>query len=187
MHITVCETDQQSKFDAWNRALKAGALGQPWGERGSGWGTHVHPWLIHVNVWQKPLQCCKVISLKLNKLIKKRKKRHYNLCHHYCRWVSYFPVLSMKYSLFLELCCVSRIRKTWDLVLPKNTWLSSFPKILKKEKNLTRNYNNWTYFNKLIKRRANPCIMLISSFGIDTSSYNNLIKRTWSSLLNFLP
>ena len=123
----------------------------------------------------------------INGISKKRKKRHYNLCHHYCRWVSYFPVLSMKYSLFLELCCVSRIRKTWDLVLPKNTWLSSFPKILKKEKNLTRNYNNWTYFNKLIKRRANPCIMLISSFGIDTSSYNNLIKRTWSSLLNFLP
>ena len=32
---------------------------------GSGWGTHGHPWLIHVNVWQKPLQCCKVISLQL--------------------------------------------------------------------------------------------------------------------------
>ena len=38
---------------------------------GSGWGTLVHPWLIHVNVWQKPLQYCKVISLQLNKLIKK--------------------------------------------------------------------------------------------------------------------
>ena len=32
---------------------------------GSGWGTHVHPWLIHVNVRQKPLQCCKEISLQL--------------------------------------------------------------------------------------------------------------------------
>ena len=31
------------------------------------WGTHVNPWLIHVNVWQKPLQCCKVISLLLIK------------------------------------------------------------------------------------------------------------------------
>ena len=30
---------------------------------GSGWGTHEHPWLIHIDVWQKPLQCCKVISL----------------------------------------------------------------------------------------------------------------------------
>ena len=40
-------------------------------EGGSGWGTHVHPWLIHVSVWQKPQQYCKVISLQLNKLIKK--------------------------------------------------------------------------------------------------------------------
>ena len=64
----------QSKFDAWNRALKAGALGQPrgmgWGgteEGDSGWGTHVHLWLIHVNVWQKPPQYCKVISFQLKK------------------------------------------------------------------------------------------------------------------------
>ena len=56
----------------WDRVLRAGALGRPWGmgwwgrwEGGSGWGTHVHPWLIHVNVWQKPLQYCKVISLQL--------------------------------------------------------------------------------------------------------------------------
>ena len=27
MYITKCEIDDQSKFDAWNRALKAGALG----------------------------------------------------------------------------------------------------------------------------------------------------------------
>ena len=39
----------------------------------SGWGADVHPWLIHVNVWQKPLQYCKVISLQLNKLIKKKR------------------------------------------------------------------------------------------------------------------
>ena len=31
MYITICETDDQCKFDAWNRALRAGALGQPWG------------------------------------------------------------------------------------------------------------------------------------------------------------
>ena len=72
VYITIYEIDLQSKFDAWNRALKAGALGQPggmaWGGRwegGSGWGPHVHPWLIHVNIWQKPLQYCKVISLQL--------------------------------------------------------------------------------------------------------------------------
>ena len=64
------------------KVLRAGALGRPrgmgWGGRregGSGWGTHVNPWLIHVNVWQKPLQYCKVISLKLIKINEKKKKR----------------------------------------------------------------------------------------------------------------
>ena len=35
MYITVSEIDHQSKFDAWNRALKDGSLGQRWG---MGWG-----------------------------------------------------------------------------------------------------------------------------------------------------
>ena len=35
MCITICEIDDQSKFNALKRALKAGALGQP---RGMGWG-----------------------------------------------------------------------------------------------------------------------------------------------------
>ena len=68
----ICETDRQSRFDAWDRVLRAGALGWPSGMGGggrlgggSGWGTHVHPWLIHANVWQNPLQYCKVISLQL--------------------------------------------------------------------------------------------------------------------------
>ena len=68
MYITICEIDRQSRFDAWDRAVRAGALGRLWGmgwggrwEEGSGCGTHVHPWLIHVYVWQKPLQYCKVI------------------------------------------------------------------------------------------------------------------------------
>ena len=67
------------------RVLGAGAPGRPRGvgwrgrrEGGSGWGTHVNPWLIHVSVWQKPLQCCKVISLQLikinEKILKKRRK-----------------------------------------------------------------------------------------------------------------
>ena len=35
-------------------------------------GGHIHLWLIHVHVWQKPPQYCEVISLQLNKLIKKK-------------------------------------------------------------------------------------------------------------------
>ena len=49
-----------------------------WWEGGSGRGAHVHPWLIHVNVWQKPLQYCKVTSLLLNKLKKKKKKEYWS-------------------------------------------------------------------------------------------------------------
>ena len=80
MYIIICETESQSRFNAWDRVLRAGALGWPrgmeWGGRwegGSGWGTHVRPWQIHVNIWQKPLKYCKVISLQLNKLILKKK------------------------------------------------------------------------------------------------------------------
>ena len=63
------------------QVLRAGALGRP---RGMGWGgrwegglgcrTHVNPWLIHVSVWQKPLQCCKVISLQLIKINGRKKE-----------------------------------------------------------------------------------------------------------------
>ena len=78
MYITIWIIYDQCKFDVWSGALKTGALGPP---RGTGWGgrwegvqdcgTHVHPWLIQVKVWQNP-QCCKVISLQLNKLIFKK-------------------------------------------------------------------------------------------------------------------
>ena len=71
-YITMCKTDDKYKFDAWSRALKASALGEPRGmqwegrwEGGSGWQTHVHLWLIHVSVWQKPPQYCKEIILQL--------------------------------------------------------------------------------------------------------------------------
>ena len=39
----------------------------------------IYPWLIHFNVWQKPLQCCKVISLQLIKINDKKKKKKNNL------------------------------------------------------------------------------------------------------------
>ena len=46
------------------------------------WGIHVKPWLILVIVLQKPLQCCKVISLQLIKINggKKKKKLLWNSC-----------------------------------------------------------------------------------------------------------
>ena len=63
------------------QVLGAGALGKPRGiwwrgrwEWGSGWGIHVNPWLIHFNVWQKQLQYCKVISLQLIKINRKKIK-----------------------------------------------------------------------------------------------------------------
>ena len=93
-HIVVCIMSKNTRYITWlnnvyylgwNRSpaqagcvrqvLGPGALGRPRGigwrgswEGGSGWGTHVNPWLIHVSVWQKPLQCCKVISLQLIKI-----------------------------------------------------------------------------------------------------------------------
>ena len=80
MYITICETDHQSRFDAWDRVLRAGALGGPWG---MGWdgegggmgvqdGEHMYTHgLFMSNVWQKPLQYCKVISLQLKEIIYK--------------------------------------------------------------------------------------------------------------------
>ena len=55
MYTTICKIDDQCKFDAWGRALKAGVLGQPrgmgWGGRwewGSGWEGHMytHGWFM---------------------------------------------------------------------------------------------------------------------------------------------
>ena len=69
VYITIYKINDQCKFDAWSRALKASAVGQPRGmwlegrwKRGSEWGIVVHPWLIHVNAWKKTLQYCKVIT-----------------------------------------------------------------------------------------------------------------------------
>ena len=38
------------------------------------------PWLCHVNAWQKPLQYCKVISLKIIKINQKKKKNDPHSC-----------------------------------------------------------------------------------------------------------
>ena len=66
------------------QVLRPGALGRPRGiwwrgrwEGGSGWEIHVNPWLIHFSVMQKPLQYCKVISLQLIKINRKKKKKQF--------------------------------------------------------------------------------------------------------------
>ena len=56
--------------------LGAGALG--WGgrwEEGSGWGTNLHPVVDPCQCMAKPLQYCKVISLQLIKINKKKKNK----------------------------------------------------------------------------------------------------------------
>ena len=76
------EIDHQPRLDVWDKCSGLCARGMGWGGRwegGSGWGTHVNPWLIHVNVWQKPLQYCKVISLHLIKINKKKKRKEMKL------------------------------------------------------------------------------------------------------------
>ena len=54
MHIIICETDHQSRFDAWDMVLRADALGWPegWDEEGRGKGIqdgehmYTHGWLM---------------------------------------------------------------------------------------------------------------------------------------------
>ena len=104
----------------WNRSpaqagcmrqvLRPGALGRPRGigwrgrwEGGSGWGTHINPWLIHVNVWQKPLQYCKVISLQLIKINRKKKEKKI-LCVCIYAYVSIMILSTCKFSHFILLC-----------------------------------------------------------------------------------
>ena len=70
------------------QVLGADALGR-W-ERGSGWGTHVNPWLIHVNVWQKPLQYCKLISLKLIKTNGKKNIFNLTVTEKYIQQLAYW-------------------------------------------------------------------------------------------------
>ena len=50
MYITICEIDDQSEFDALNRAFKASALGQP---RGMGWGERWEGGLGRGNIDQE--------------------------------------------------------------------------------------------------------------------------------------
>ena len=78
MYNIIYETSRQSRFDARNWTLGAGALGQPrgmirggWRDGGSGWGTRVYLWRIHVDIWQN--------QYNIVKLKKKRMKAYFNL------------------------------------------------------------------------------------------------------------
>ena len=59
-HVNILyEMSGQSRFDARDWMLGAGALGRSrgmeWGgrrEEGSGWGTQVYLWRIHFDIWQ---------------------------------------------------------------------------------------------------------------------------------------
>ena len=66
MYIIICETNRQSRFDAWYRVLRADALGWP---RGIGWGgrwegvldgEHMNTHGRFKSVYAKPIQYCKV-------------------------------------------------------------------------------------------------------------------------------
>ena len=74
MYIPICEIDDQSKFDAGSRALKAGALDHPdgWNEEGGGrteggsrLGDTCTPMADSCQYMAKPPQYCEVISLQL--------------------------------------------------------------------------------------------------------------------------
>ena len=103
---------KQVYYQGWNRSpaqvgcmrqvLRAGAMGRPrgmgWGGRwegGSEWWTH-NSWLIHVNVWQKPLQCCKVISLQLIQINLKKKEGNKFV------WRSTKPFQKTEFHVILE-------------------------------------------------------------------------------------
>ena len=50
-YITICETDDQSKFDAWNRAFKAGVLDNLEGWDGEGYGRGVQDVHVYTHGW----------------------------------------------------------------------------------------------------------------------------------------
>ena len=80
---------RQSRFNAWNWMLGAGALGWPRGmvrggrrEEGSGWGTRVYLWRIHVDIWQNQYN---IVKLKNKIKIGKKNKDSY-CCQRRRQW-----------------------------------------------------------------------------------------------------
>ena len=67
MYIIICETDRQSRFDAWDRVLRVGTLGWPRGMRWGGrfrMGNTCTPVADSCQCMAKPIQYGKVISLQ---------------------------------------------------------------------------------------------------------------------------
>ena len=60
--IIISETDRQSRFDAWDWVIKAGALGWPWG---MGWGK---PGKCYMQ------ECLEAIDSVCLKIVRKRRK-----------------------------------------------------------------------------------------------------------------
>ena len=80
--------------------------------------THVRPWLIHYNVWQKPLQYCKVISLKLKLFFFKKESQFPSLKE---EMVPHSSILAWKIPRTEE---PGRLQ---SMELPKSrTWLSDW-------------------------------------------------------------
>ena len=56
MYINICDIDHQSRFDAWDMVLRAGALGWPWGmgwedkwvEVQDGGHMYTHGWFMWI-------------------------------------------------------------------------------------------------------------------------------------------
>ena len=59
MYIIICVTDHQSRFDAWDRVLRAGALGWPWGMR---WGRRWGVWFRMGNTCTPMADSCQCMA-----------------------------------------------------------------------------------------------------------------------------
>ena len=69
MYNIICEMNRQSRFDAWHRMLRAGALewprGMVWGRGGVQDGEHIYTRGGFMLMYGKTNTICKVISLQL--------------------------------------------------------------------------------------------------------------------------
>ena len=120
MYIIIYEMNHQSRFNAWDRVLRAGALGWPrgmeWGGRWGGgfrMGNTCTPGADLCQCTAKPLHYCKVISLQL-KWINFQKKEG---------WWTKTTETGMKYLLPPSNTAKTTLRLTKDT----NVWKLDHP------------------------------------------------------------